>query len=66
MISLKYGVEGRRGMNSHKRRISGYIKDELYRWVEKKIEDGTFASLSHAVEKGLIDLRQSMRYDYEP
>jgi Arc/MetJ-type ribon-helix-helix transcriptional regulator len=35
------------------------INKELLDWINKKIEEKEFASLSHAVEKGLYILKKS-------
>lgn len=40
-----------------KKRIQGYITAELYAWVQKKVEEGVFASESHAVTRALSILR---------
>jgi Arc/MetJ-type ribon-helix-helix transcriptional regulator len=35
------------------------INQELLDWINQKIEEREFASLSHAVEKGLYKLKKS-------
>jgi Arc/MetJ-type ribon-helix-helix transcriptional regulator len=37
------------------------IDEELLDWIEQKIKDKEFASLSHAVEKALYELKK--QYD---
>jgi Arc/MetJ-type ribon-helix-helix transcriptional regulator len=37
------------------------IDEELLDWIEQKIKDKEFASLSHAVEKALYELKK--RYE---
>jgi len=42
-------------------RIQGYVRIDLYKWVREEIEKGTFASESHAVERGLLLLRSYLK-----
>lgn len=39
-------------------KVSGTVDDEIYRWMKKKISDGTFYNPSHAIQRGLIKLKE--------
>jgi hypothetical protein len=39
-------------------KVSGTVDDELYKWMMKKINDGTFYNPSHAIQRGLIKLKE--------
>jgi metal-responsive CopG/Arc/MetJ family transcriptional regulator len=44
--------------NMVKERIAVTISADLLKWVDKKIEDTTFANRSHAVEHALTRLKE--------
>jgi len=44
----------------NKNRIQGYVPSDIYDWVERKVEEGVFASRSHAVTRALQILRSYM------
>ena len=37
-----------------KMKVSGTVDDEFYRWMKKKISNGTFYNPSHAIQRGLV------------
>jgi len=41
-----------------KMKVSGTIDDELFKWMKKKISDGTFYNPSHAIQRGLVKLKE--------
>ena len=41
-----------------KMKVSGTVDDELYKWMKKKIGDGTFYNPSHAIQQGLVKLKR--------
>jgi len=41
-----------------KMKVSGTVDDELYKWMKKKIGDGTFYNPSHAIQRGLVRLKE--------
>jgi hypothetical protein len=41
-----------------KMKVSGTVDDELYKWMKKKIGDGTFYNPSHAIQRGLVKLKE--------
>ena len=45
-------------MNLGKRKTSVSLDEETLAWVEKKIKEKKFASVSHAVEYAIEQLRQ--------
>jgi len=47
-------------MKKRKVTISVTLSYELIEWIEKKIEDLTFSSRSHAIEKALTELKKKM------
>ena len=44
----------------HKIKTSITIDPDLFKWVQSKIETREFSSLTHAVERGLILLREKI------
>jgi Arc/MetJ-type ribon-helix-helix transcriptional regulator len=49
---------GRPQIERHKIKTSITIDPELYTWVQSKIETKEFSNLTHAIERGLILLRE--------
>ena len=41
-----------------KMKVSGTVDDELFKWMKKKINDGTFYNPSHAIQRGLVKLKE--------
>jgi len=41
-----------------KMKISGTVDGELFKWMKKKISEGTYYNQSHAIQLGLIKLKQ--------
>ena len=39
-----------------RKRVFATIREDVLSWIEKKVEDGTFRSRSHALEYGVIQL----------
>jgi Arc/MetJ-type ribon-helix-helix transcriptional regulator len=39
-------------------KVSGTVDDELYKWMKKKISDGTFYNSSHVIQQGLVKLKK--------
>ena len=46
--------------NRRKMKTSITLDKELYNWVQSKIETKEFSSLTHAVERGLLELRNRL------
>lgn len=44
-----------------KRRMCVTVREELLEWVEKQIEEGIYATKSHAVERALILLKKEVK-----
>jgi hypothetical protein len=42
-----------------KMKISGTVDDDLYKWMRKRIQDGTFYNPSHAIQRGLVKLKEN-------
>ena len=51
---------GRPKMDRRKIKTGITLDPELYDWVQSKIESKEFANLTHAVERGLILLREKI------
>jgi Arc/MetJ-type ribon-helix-helix transcriptional regulator len=51
---------GRPQIERHKIKTSITIDPELYTWVQSKIETKEFSNLTHAIERGLILLREKL------
>lgn len=47
-------------INRHKIKTSVTIDPELYNWVQEKVKTREFSNLTHAVERGLILLKEEM------
>ena len=45
--------------NMPKRRMCVTIREDLAQWIEKQLEQGIYATKSHAIERALILLRQN-------
>lgn len=43
---------------NRKMKVSGTINDELFTWMQKRIEERSFYNQSHAIELGLKKLRE--------
>jgi hypothetical protein len=43
--------------NMPKQRLQVTIRKDLIEWMDKKIEQGEFASYSHAIDRALIKLK---------
>jgi Arc/MetJ-type ribon-helix-helix transcriptional regulator len=43
---------------NHRMKVSGTVDDDLYKWMKKKIDDGKFYNPSHAIQRGLVKLRE--------
>lgn len=39
-------------------KVSGTVDDDLYKWMKKKISDGTYYNPSHAIQQGLVKLKK--------
>ncbi len=39
-------------------KVSGTIDDDIYKWMKRKIGDGTFYNSSHAIQRGLVKLKE--------
>jgi len=44
----------------HKIKTSVTLEPELFDWIQSKIESKEFANITHAVEKGLLLLKDKM------
>lgn len=44
-----------------KKRMCVTVREELVKWIEDMIEEGIYASKSHAVERALILLKKGKR-----
>jgi Arc/MetJ-type ribon-helix-helix transcriptional regulator len=51
---------GRPQIERHKIKTSITIDPELYSWVQSKVETKEFSNLTHAIERGLILLREKL------
>ena len=45
----------------HKIKTSITLEPELFDWIQSKIESKEFANITHAVEKGILLLKDSMQ-----
>ena len=55
-------VPGRRTMGVKTRKFSVTISEDLLAWVEARIGNGReFASISHALERGIVALQKAER-----
>jgi hypothetical protein len=43
-----------------KMKVSGTVDDDLYKWMKKKIDEGTFYNSSHAIQRGLNKLKEEV------
>ena len=39
-------------------KVSGTIDEDLDKWLKAKIADGTFYNSSHAIQRGLVKLKE--------
>ena len=39
-------------------KVSGTVSDDLFKWMKKKISEGTFYNPSHAIQRGLVRLKE--------
>lgn len=51
---------GRPKSDRHKVKTGVTIDPDLFDWVQSKIESKEFANLTHAIEKGLLLLKEKM------
>ena len=51
---------GRPKITRRKKKTSITIDPELYNWVQSKIKSKEFAGITHAVERGLILLKEKL------
>jgi len=51
---------GRPQIERHKIKTSITIDPELYSWIQSKVETKEFSNLTHAIERGLILLREKL------
>lgn len=47
-------------MNRHKVKTSITLEPELFEWIQAKIKTKEFSNLTHAIERGLILLKEKM------
>jgi Arc/MetJ-type ribon-helix-helix transcriptional regulator len=43
-----------------KMKVSGTVDDEIYIWMKKRIGDGTYYNQSHAIQRGLLKLKEEV------
>lgn len=51
---------GRPKIERHKVKTSVTLDPELFNWVQSKIKSKEFANLTHAVERGLLLLKEKI------